>query len=863
VSHALLGLASLAVALAASAALVFARDRASVLFALAWASLVASGALVLAPIPLALALVSPLFPGCQLAGALALTRGRAPLWVAAVTFGTALLRVATRVEGLAAVDLSIGVVLEPLPTLAAGWLLVQRGRAEPAPRILLAAGVLLGVAGVTDGASAWIQGATGSQLSAGLGVLWMLLLGLALPLQLRAAAQHDARHQAGARQRAEFALRESRERFRALTESSFDLIAELDGDERFTYVNPRYEEVLGYPRSWLIGRRAVELIDPVDHPLAARFAEQASRTGRVAGFVVRARCRDGRYVWIESAASLFATPEGERRWVMTSQDVSDRLAREERGERAREQLEEAVNERTAALQASEARFRALAEHAPELISEFDDRGRYTFANESFRDLLGWDPNSLLGTPPEPLIHPEDLAASRAGMARAFLERGTARALHRLRHADGSWRWFDNTGRAYYTGRGELRFVSMGRDVTEAMAAEAERTRLEAHMQEVQRLESLGVLAGGVAHDFNNLLAVILGNAALLEERMADDDARGRLRRVVAAGRHAEALTDQMLAYAGKSLAELAPLDLSALVVETEDLLRASISKGCRLELALAERLPPVMGDPTRLRQVLLNLATNASEAIGERGGRVRVRTAVVEAGAADLADAFGVSERREGPWVLLEVCDDGPGIAEPLRGRIFEPFFSSKGTGRGLGLAAVLGIAGSHGGLVRVDEANGGGTRIRMLLPPSPRPLGEAAPRADEPPASGEAGLVLVVDDDEAVREIAQALLEKAGIRVETADGGEAALTRVRAGGVDTVLLDLVMPDLPGAEVLRRLAAERPELPVVIASGWKRELASDRIVEGSAFAIVQKPFDPDGLCAVLRAALRARSIARS
>jgi PAS domain S-box-containing protein len=422
VSVALLGFMSTVAALVAAAGLFAARERPVVLWTLAWVSVLVVGALALIPspfAPLGVAFLAPFFPGCQLAGALALTRGSAPLWLVAATVGVAILRVLAHAQGPEGAELAMGVALEPLSTLAAGGLLAQRARREPAAHGLGLLALLLGFAALCYGASAWSQIASGG-ISLWLSLTWAGLLGVCLPLQLRVAAQQDAQRQAGLRHRAEAELHESRERFRALTESSFDLVAELDGDERFTYVNPRYEEVLGYPREALIGRLAVDLLDPVDYPLAARFAEEASRAGRVGGFVVRARHRDGHYIWIESAASAFVTPDGERRWVMTSQDVSDRLAREERGARAREQLEEAVSERTAELQASEARFRALAEHAPELISEFDDRGRYTFVNASFRDLLGRDPKTLIGTPPEPLIHPDDLATSRAGMARAFL-----------------------------------------------------------------------------------------------------------------------------------------------------------------------------------------------------------------------------------------------------------------------------------------------------------------------------------------------------------------------------------------------------------------------------------------------------------
>jgi PAS domain S-box-containing protein len=850
-----------------------------------WLSVFAAGAFVFGPAASwpAVGLLSPLFPGAQLAGVLALVRGRAPLWIAAATIGIGLARVAADGWGAGGwvgptgIDFWIGITVEPAGTLVAAALMAQQARSEGSGRgrdLLLGLSVLLVAAAAADAGTAWVRAFAGG-VPTYLAALWFGLAAFGLPLELYAAGSRSVRQEGQRRQQAEAALHHTQERFRELTESAFDLVAELDANECFTYLNPRYEEVLGYPREVLLGQRPADLVHPDDQPDARPFAEAASRSGRASGLVVRARHRDGRYLWIESAARIFLTPEGERRWVMSSRDVTDRRERELLHERTRERLEEAVSESTAALQESEARFRALADHAPELISEFDGLGRYTFANAAFRDLLGRDPQTLLGTTPEPLVHPDDLEASRAGMARALAEHGRSHAMHRLRHADGSWRWFDNTGRAYFTARGKLRFVSIGRDITEARLAEAERSRLEAHMQEVQRLESLGVLAGGIAHDFNNLLAVIMGNAALLDaDAGSDDEKRARVRRIRAAANHAESLTDQMLAYAGKAVAELVPLDLSALVEDTKDLLLASISKRCDLDLELDPALPSVTGDATQLRQVLLNLVTNASEAFGSGAGRVRVRTGWALADAPTLAGAFGAAERRPGRWVFLEVSDDGPGIAEAVRGRIFEPFFSTRGVGRGLGLAAVLGIASAHHGVVKVESVPGQGSTFRLLVPPSDPPAAlreatAAAPggdaRASAPRLRTQAtGLVLVVDDDEAVREVAEALLADAGFRVETVASGSDALARVREGGVGAVLLDLVMPDLSGADVLRALAAEHPELPVVLASGYKRELAAERLGRETAFAFVQKPYDPEALCAALGEALeKGRGARRS
>jgi PAS domain S-box-containing protein len=810
----------------------------------------------------AVAFLGPVFPGAQLAGALVLTRGQAPFWVAPMALLLGVLRVVAPGSPLAGFEEVVSQALEPLGTLAAaGVLTAAAARREVPWSLWLLPGALV-LTALVDGLSAWGT-QSGYPLAAPLALAWLAAAALCIPLQFQAVAR---RREVRWQRRTEAELRDAQELYHALAESSFDLVAELDGRECFTYVSRRYEELLGYAREELLGLRPIDLVHRDDAPAAARFAQQAAETGFASGLEVRARRRDGSHLWLESVARAFVTRDGERRWVMNSRDISDRKLAEDLRERVREHLEEAVSERTIALRASEARFRALADHAPELISEFDGRGRYTFANAGFRDLLGRDPADLVGTNPERLIHPDDLPASRASMVHALVHESNARAVHRLRHADGSWRWFENTGRAYHTASGELRFVSIGRDVTEARRAEAERRQLQAHVQQMQRLESLGVLAGGIAHDFNNLLAVILGNVELLESASGCPPEVGeRLQRIGAAARYAEALTDQMLAYAGKSLSGLAPLDLSRLVHETLELLQASLAGKCRLVLQLSDDPPRVLGDATQLRQILVNLVTNAREALGDDGGDVRLRTGLCRPEAAALADALGATDRSAKVWAFLEVADDGPGMDDALRRRVFEPFYTTKRSGRGLGLAAVLGIATAHGGILQLDTGPGRGCVFRLLLPH--HDAAEAEARAARPVGAdghaeerrAPAGRVLVVDDDDAVREVGQRLLERAGLQVETCAGGVEALARLRGGPpLDAVLLDLAMPDITGAEVLRALGRERPELPVLIASGYSRELAADRLEGAAPFAFIEKPYDPDALLAAIRSALHAR-----
>ncbi|HEX5067513.1 MAG TPA: ATP-binding protein [Myxococcota bacterium] len=365
---------------------------------------------------------------------------------------------------------------------------------------------------------------------------------------------------------------------------------------------------------------------------------------------------------------------------------------------------------------------------------------------------------------------------------------------------------------------------------------AELRETEARFFEAQRLESLAVLTGGVAHDFNNLLVVILGNSrAALAEAPQGSALQARLSRVRAAAEHGARLTEQMLAYTGKSSLALKPIDLSHLALEMTDLLHASVSERCRIELELAPRAP-AEGDGTQLQQVLLNLVTNASEALDGREGRVIVRT-----GCAD-ADAF------------LEVEDDGPGMDAATRQRIFEPFFTTKFSGRGLGLAAVQGIVRAHRGVTEVWSEPGQGTRIRVRLPLAP---GAQPPRAASAGAApARRGTVLVVDDQESVVEVAQLILQSAGHRVLTALGGRAGIETFRAHAteIDAVLLDLSMPDADGEQVLAALQRERPDVRVIVATGYGASVAAER-VRARVTGFVHKPYAFEEMLAEIDRAL--------
>jgi CheY-like chemotaxis protein len=287
-----------------------------------------------------------------------------------------------------------------------------------------------------------------------------------------------------------------------------------------------------------------------------------------------------------------------------------------------------------------------------------------------------------------------------------------------------------------------------------------------------------------------------------------------------------------------------------------DLLRASVSERCRLDLDLAPRTR-VEGDTTQLRQVVLNLVTNASEALADGVGTLFVRTGLVQLDATDLADLAGAESLLPGVHAFLEVADDGQGMDATTQQHIFEPFFTTKFSGRGLGLAGVLGIVRAHRGAVQVRSEVGVGTSVRVLLPEPTATMDEvAAARAPE----RRTGTILVVDDQDYVVEIAQAFLERAGHRVVTAGGGKAAIDSFRERGheIDAVLLDLTMPDTSGEQVLAEIQRMRPDVRVIIATGYTAEAASKRLVSRGVVGFVRKPYEPEAILEQIGRALADR-----
>jgi signal transduction histidine kinase/CheY-like chemotaxis protein len=404
--------------------------------------------------------------------------------------------------------------------------------------------------------------------------------------------------------------------------------------------------------------------------------------------------------------------------------------------------------------------------------------------------------------------------------------------------------------------GRIAGVSVfSRDISERVRAEEERQRRIAASHEAQKLESLGVMAGGIAHDFNNLLTGILGHAELVQgELPTDHPALDAVREIERFARRGADLTSRMLTYAGRAHAAVEPTDLGAITAEMGVLLRSVVPKRTELRLSAAPALPLVEADPAELGQVVMNLITNAAEALPDGEGTVDVRVTAVDADAALLAGFQPPGVLRPGRHVLLEVRDTGAGMDDATRARIFDPFFTTKFTGRGLGLAVVGSVVRRHRGGMALSSAPGAGTTFRILFPASDASAVAAAPRPSASQPWAGSGTVLVVDDEEAVRSVARKTLERVGFTVATANDGADGLDRFRAMTVPpvAVVLDLTMPRLGGEEVLRTLRAAHPDLPAVISSGYTGEEWTGR---DARTLFLHKPFRPAELVDALRRVL--------
>ncbi len=532
-------------------------------------------------------------------------------------------------------------------------------------------------------------------------------------------------------------------------------------------------------------------------------------------------------------------------------------------ETARRLLEDDIRRRTAAeqaLKASEVRLQAILDHSPNSIFVKDLAGRYLLVSRQHARMWNRPAGDFIGRDDSELF-PPDIAARFRESDQQMISAEAAIKYELTVTLPGAtapttaivqkFPLLDAEGRIYG-------MCGISTDITDRKQAEQDKITMERKLLAAQKLESLGVLAGGIAHDFNNILTSVLANASLARHDAASGRSVERsLTQIELAARRAADLCQQMLAYAGKGKLASDRLDLSELVRGTAALLEVTISKNTKLDLRLADGLPPVLADSTQLRQIVMNLVINAADAITGRPGLITVTTFTREADAALLHNALGNPDLPPGTYVGLEVADNGSGMTPETIARIFEPFFTTKFSGRGLGLSAVLGIVQGHRGALFVESTPGHGSTFRLLLPATSGRTVSSAPPFPEAGPVVLRGTVLVVDDEEAVRSIAATVLEMHGATSLTAASGDAALELLRTRGeqIALVLLDLTMPGINGEETLRRMRMLGARQPVILMSGYSETETMQRSTNLGVAGFIQKPFEVATLLARTKAFL--------
>jgi PAS domain S-box-containing protein len=502
---------------------------------------------------------------------------------------------------------------------------------------------------------------------------------------------------------------------------------------------------------------------------------------------------------------------------------------------------------------SERRYRTMVENSVEAIVILDiDEGRFVDVNTNAEQLFGLDREALLKTGPVQLS-PEHQPGGEVSSELATGYLAHARAGEKVSF---EWTHQCSSGREFPC---EVRLVrlpsSAGCIVRGSITDISERKLAAEQMQRTQKLESLGVMAGGIAHDFNNLLVGILGNANLARLELAEDSPlRETVESIETGALRAADLAREMLAYSGRARFAVEPVDIGTLLGEMTHLVTAAISKSAELSVSFPPDLPAVEADPTQLRQVVMNLILNASDAVGDDSGRIEVTGGVEEREGGHTAWS-PVEAPPPGRYVWIEVRDTGCGMDAETRERIFDPFFTTKFTGRGLGLAAVLGIVRAHHGGLEVESEPGRGTVFRLCFPCLAESV--ALGSTVEPPSEWRGvGTVLAVDDEPAVLELCVRALGRCGLTVLTAEDGGAGLEvfRRHKDEIEVVVLDVTMPVLGGAEVLREIQRIKPAANVILSSGYDESEAGDRFAEGP-ITFLQKPYTAESLIDQVRAAL--------
>jgi two-component system cell cycle sensor histidine kinase/response regulator CckA len=626
------------------------------------------------------------------------------------------------------------------------------------------------------------------------------------------------------------------------SDTLFSLLVGDDGALRYDAWNRRCEEVTGLRREVVRGRTPVEMFGVETGAAFERHYRDCVEAG-----VPIAYDEDVVFLGqLETATTRLFPVRGEDGRVRRVVGAASNMGPQRRSE--------------AALRHSEEKYRHLLETLQEGVWAVDTQGLTTFVNPAMARMLGYAVDEMLGKHLDDFMDAEGAATTARNMARRAAGISEQHDFVFLRK-DGS----RVTALLETSPLRDERGVYLGAlagvlDISPLRKAEAERGTLERRLLEAQRLESLGLLSGGIAHDFNNLLTAILLNATSEELTPGlPSSVRAALRGIEEAARAGAELCQQLLAYSGRGRFDVRAVDLGEFVRETTELVRVSVPRGIGIQFALAPMLPTTEADLAQLRQVVLNLVLNAAEAMTGHGGTLTLGTRLATLPDADHEDGL-TRPLSAGDYVVLDVVDDGQGMSADTLARIWDPFYTTKFTGRGLGLSAVLGIVHGHGGALRVVSEPGRGTTFTVYLPASAAPAAGRTP-SPEVASAPRSAVVLLVDDEPLIRAVAGQLLESLGFEALVAkDGQEAvAVFAQHRTEIQCVLLDLTMPVLDGEGAFRAIRALRHDVPVVLMSGYSEHEATARFVGEGLAGFLQKPFGVSALEACVRTAIAQKN----
>lgn len=628
-----------------------------------------------------------------------------------------------------------------------------------------------------------------------------------------------------------------------------DRIYFKDRRHRFIRVNQAFLGFCGFSKEEeALGKSDYDLFHESHAAKAWQDEETIMKSGEpLVGIVETEHSLDGRKSWVSTTKMPLYNPEGDIIGTFgMSRDITEMV----------------LAQRTIA--DSEQLFRSIWQNTKDGMRLTDENGLIVSVNPGFCRIYGVAESEVVGQPLTCLYPNDDPDELLAAYRRRFAESEPTSQVEltrtlpdRREHVlEMTFSWFTDSS-------ARTRFLTVVRDITDRRDREEAKLQMERRLLSAQRLESLGIMAGGIAHDFNNMLAGILANVSLIQTGDSEPapfvDELNSIERTCM---KAAGLCQQMLAYSGRGKFETEVIDLNDLIRESEPLLRASIDRRVVLEFDLGAPMPPMEADASQIKQILLNLAINASEAIGERSGRIRIRTASRSMTQTDCQRSVPSMDMAPGDFVMLIVEDDGSGIEQEHLTRIFDPFFTTKFTGRGLGLAAVMGIVKGHHGGVSVASESEGGACFEIFLPATHQ---DRVPRPDHDESvaseTSGSGTVLLIDDDETIRTVMSEVLRRMGYEVVSAADGLQGLDcfKETPARFDIVLLDLTMPGMDGDQVFEEMQRLDPTISVLLMSGYSERDVSRRFADKKLAGFLQKPFRPAALQAKLRELLDHRS----